>query len=200
MAYGETLLALEDPAAVDVLEEAVDRLDGAGADYWAARAELLLAVVEPNRSAALTTSIRARAGAGLHDRAWVALLDPATALATNPPNGDVHPSNRPLPSTRAIVLDLVSRGFTSRQAAAALLISPSTVDTHIRAAMKASGSRTRAQAAAAQREPRPSDADKAPTLGRDELATLELLAAGRTIAAGRRRVALLAPHGREATG
>jgi DNA-binding NarL/FixJ family response regulator len=182
LASGETLLALEDPVAVDVLDEAADRLDSAGAHYWAARAELLLAVVEPSRSAALTTNIRARAGAGRHDPAWVALLEPATALATNPPHGDATPSSRTLPSTRAIVLDLVARGFTSRQAAAALLISPNTVDTHIRAAMEASGSRTRAQAAAAQRAPRPSDADNAPTLGRDELATLELLAAGRTIA------------------
>ncbi len=182
LACGETLLAAADPAAVSVLEEAVDLLDGAGAHYWAARAELLLAVVEPSRSAALTTSIRARAGHGLDDPAWVALIDPATALATNPPHGDGSTSTRPPSSTRTIVLDLVSRGFTSRQAAAALLISPNTVDTHIRAAMKASGSRTRAQAAAAQREPRPPGTDAAMILRRDELATLELLAAGRTIA------------------
>ena len=89
------------------------------------------------------------------------------------PTAAEHQGDRPRPGLR---------GFTSRQAAAALLISPSTVDTHIRATMEASGSRTRAQAAAAQHEPRPSDTDEAPTLGRDELATLELLAAGRTIA------------------
>lgn len=182
LSYGETLLALEDPLSVSVLEEAVHRLDNAGANYWAARAELLLAVVEPNRTAELTTSIGARAGDGLHDPAWVALLDPATALATNRPSSITTRPTKPPPSTKLIVLDLVSHGFTSRQAAAALLISPSTVDTHIRAVMKASGSRTRAQAAADQREPRPSNADAAPTLGRDELATLELLAAGRTIA------------------
>ena len=85
LAYGETLLALEDPAAVGLLEDAVECLDAAGAHYWAACAELLLAVVESDRSVELTTSIRTRAGAGLDDPAWLAVLDPATALVTHPP-------------------------------------------------------------------------------------------------------------------
>ena len=180
VAYGETLLGLNDPCAIEVLDEGIAELNGAGANYWAARAELLLSVVEPSRSSALTASIRTRAGDAISDPAWAALLDPATALGAIP-RGGADSSNGTATNTRSIVLDLVARGFTSRQVAAALIVSPSTVDTHVRAAMHATGAHTRSQAAA-QQQPRHGDGTAPPSLRRDELATLELLAAGRTIA------------------
>ena len=134
-AYGETLLYLDDPTAVAALEESIAELDRAGANYWAARAEMLLGVVEPSRSAALTASIRTRAGIAIEDPAWAVLLDPAMALGLDQ-RVDTQASNGMATSTRSIILDLVARGFTSRQAAAALGVAPSTVDTHIRAAMR----------------------------------------------------------------
>jgi DNA-binding NarL/FixJ family response regulator len=128
----------------------------------------------------LTASIRTRAGGAIEDPAWGRLLDPAMALGLDQ-RVDTQASNGMATSTRSIILDLVARGFTSRQAAAALGVAPSTVDTQIRAAMRTTGSRTRSQAAA-QHQARDSNSGEAPSLRRDELATLELLAAGRTIA------------------
>lgn len=178
-AYGETLLYLDDPSAIAVLDEGISELDRAGGNYWAARAETLLAMFEPSRRSALTASIRMRAGDAIDDPAWSALLDPAVALAMTQRVG-THSSDGTATSTRSAVLDLVARGFTSRQAAAALGVAPSTVDTHVRAAMHTVGARTRAQAAA-QHQARINNDDEAPDLRRDEVATLELLAAGRTI-------------------
>ncbi len=179
-AYGETLWYLDDPTAIAVLEAGIAELDRAGGSYWAAGADMVLAVVEPSRSEASTAGIRRRAGDAIGDPAWAALLDPATARGTYQ-RADAHSSNGTATSTRSIILDLVARGFTSRQAAAALLIAPSTVDTHIRAAMRTTGARTRSQAAA-QHRARENNGGEVPHLRRDELAALELLAAGRTIA------------------
>ncbi len=179
-AYGETLVCLDDSAAIAVLEDGIAELDRAGGSYWAARAETLLAAVAPDRSAALTASIRTRAGNAIEDPAWAALLDPAVAPGTTR-RIEAPASNGTATSTRSAVLDLVARGFTSRQAAAALGVAPSTVDTHIRAAMRTTGSRTRSQAAAQQRSS-DNECGEALDLRRDELATLELLAGGRTIA------------------
>lgn len=178
VARGEALLALDEPGALAVLDEAVATLDGVGAKYWAARADLLTAVVEVGRSEVVTRRIRLRAGAAAADPAWVRLLDPAANLAGTAPSLVTRDST----TTGAIVLDLVARGFTSRQAAAALLVSPNTVETHVRAAMRLTGATTRAQAAVLLLDRCASAADDRPDLRGDECAILELLVAGRTIA------------------
>ena len=178
VARGEALLALDEPEALDVLDEAVATLDGVGAKYWAARADLLTAVVDASRVESVTSRIRIRAGVAADDPAWVRVLDPATTLAGGPQPVRARRST----TTRAIVLDLVARGFTSRQAAAALLVSPNTIETHVRAAMRVTGATTRAQAAALLVDRSPPEELGGPELAGDERAILELLVAGRTIA------------------
>ena len=177
VAQGEALLALDEPEALAVLDEAVATLDGVGAKYWAARADLLTAVVEVRRSEVVTQRIRFRAGRAAGDPAWVRLLDPAATLARTPPS----PLTRRSTTTGAIVLDLVGRGFTSRQAASALLVSPNTIETHVRAAMRLTGATTHAQAAALLLDRSGPTAVDGPELRGDERAILELLVAGRTI-------------------
>ncbi len=178
VALGEALLALDQPDALGVLDEAVATLDGVDAKYWAARADLLTAIVDGHRSDAVIRRIRRRAGREAGDPAWVRLLDPAATLRDAAPVAGPRPST----TTGAIVLDLVARGFTSRQAAAALLVSPNTIETHVRAAMRVTGARTRAQAAALLLERPPTAPSDGPDLRDDERAILELLVAGRTIA------------------
>lgn len=178
VAQGEALLALDQPDALDVLDRAVATLDGVDAKYWAARADLLTAVVDARRSEVVTRRMRLRAGVEATDPAWVRLLDPAATLRDTAPVARRRAST----TTGEIVLDLVARGFTSRQAAAALLVSPNTIETHVRAAMRVTGASTRAQAAALLLElPEAEPADGA-DLRDDERAILELLVAGRTIA------------------
>ncbi len=175
--HAETLMELGDAGAVPMLEASITELEAAGAHYWAARSELLLAPHDHPRREALRADARARAGADVDDEAWVRLFEPAPRERGLPewPDGGAA-TGAP---ARAVVAELVAQGFTSRQIAGALNVAPSTVETHVRAAMRDHGVRTRAELAAAVR--RPVRAGDVPTLAREQLATLELLAGGRTI-------------------
>src|SRR5690349_2281971 len=63
------------------------------------------------------------------------------------PHQDERESQRLTP-TQLVVLELVAGGLTSKGIAARLALSPATVETHVREAMKRLGARTRVQAAA----------------------------------------------------
>jgi DNA-binding NarL/FixJ family response regulator len=104
----------------------------AAADDAASARELLLAAeqecVELSALAMLRRIRRALRGLGIRRR-------------------DAIPSEAPLTSTQQLVLGLVARGLTSRDIARQLAVSATTVDTHVRSAMRELGTRTRLAAA-----------------------------------------------------
>jgi DNA-binding NarL/FixJ family response regulator len=85
----------------------------------------------------LITAIRAVAGGGVH-------VDPAVAAILAPRSGPAHVLT---PREREI-LQLLAHGMTGEQAAGALFLSPETVRTHIRNAMRKLDAKTRVHAVA----------------------------------------------------
>jgi DNA-binding NarL/FixJ family response regulator len=87
----------------------------------------------------LITAIRAVAGGGVHvdvDRTVAALLPPAS------------PPQRVLTAREREILQMLATGLTGEQAAKTLFLSPETVRTHIRNAMRKLDAKTRVHAVA----------------------------------------------------
>jgi DNA-binding CsgD family transcriptional regulator len=137
-AHAVTLLAAEqrDPA-LEALDESARRFHESGAEFFAASVESTLARLDPSRRDELLARAGRRAGRHADDPAWRRVLELPYPLLEAPPTV--------VPSARELVVALVARGFTSRQVADALLIRPSTVESHIRRSMELSGATSRAQ-------------------------------------------------------
>ncbi len=136
--HAVTLLAAEQrEPALEALDESARLFDAEGAEFFAASAESTLARLDPLRRDELLTRATARAGRYVDDPAWRKILDLPYPLLEAPPTV--------VPAARELVVALVARGFTSRQVADALLIRPSTVESHVRRSMEISGATSRAQ-------------------------------------------------------
>jgi DNA-binding NarL/FixJ family response regulator len=143
--HGVTLLAAEQrEPALAALDESARLFGQEGAEFFAASTESTLARLVPERRTELYERAAARAGEHIDDPAWRRILDLPYPLLEAPPTV--------VPSARELVVALVARGFTSRQVADALLIRPSTVESHVRRSMELSGATSRAQLVGA-REP-----------------------------------------------
>jgi DNA-binding NarL/FixJ family response regulator len=136
--HAVTLLAAEQPApALLALDESARLFAQECAEFFAASTESTLARLVPERRTELYERAAARAGEHIDDPAWRRILDLPYPLLEAPPTV--------APSSRELVVALVARGFTSRQVADALLIRPSTVESHVRRSMELAGATSRAQ-------------------------------------------------------
>jgi DNA-binding NarL/FixJ family response regulator len=136
--HAVTLLAAEQrEPALEALDESARLFAAEGAEFFAASAESTLAHLDPARRDELLARATDRAGRHADDPAWRKILELPYPLLEAPPTV--------VPSARELVVALVARGFTSRQVADALLIRPSTVESHVRRSMELSGATSRAQ-------------------------------------------------------
>jgi DNA-binding NarL/FixJ family response regulator len=136
--HAVTLLAAEQrEPALEALDESARLFAAEGAEFFAASAESTLAHLDPARRDELLARATDRAGRHADDPAWRKILELPYPLLEAPPTV--------VPSARELVVALVARGFTSRQIADALLIRPSTVESHVRRSMELSGATSRAQ-------------------------------------------------------
>ena len=155
--------------AIAALTEAIPIFEQVDAPWFAAITEIALAGVDPTRRRELHASARARAGGYADDPAWRRVL-----------NGDNAPELAPttrVPSARELVLALVARGFTTRQVADALIIRPSTVESHVRHSMHLTGAATRSQLVCMHRT---AVDDGAQPMTPEERELLDLVASGCT--------------------
>jgi DNA-binding NarL/FixJ family response regulator len=136
--HAVTLLAAEQrEPALEALDESARLFGDVGAEFFAASTESTLAHLDPNRRDELLARATTRAGRHADDPAWRKILELPYPLLEAPPTA--------VPSARELVVALVARGFTSRQVADALLIRPSTVESHVRRSMELLGATSRAQ-------------------------------------------------------
>ncbi len=169
-AQGMSLIAADaTDGAIAVLTEAIPIFEQVDAPWFAAITEIALSGVDPTCRRELHASARARAGCYADDPAWRRVL-----------NGDNAPELAPttrVPSARELVLALVARGFTTRQVADALIIQPSTVESHVRHSMHLTGAATRSQLVYMHRT---IVDDGAPPMTCEERELLDLVASGCT--------------------
>jgi DNA-binding NarL/FixJ family response regulator len=178
--HAVTLLAAEQRApALAALDESARLFDEVGAEFFAASTESTLAHLDPSRRDQLLARATERAGRHLDDPAWRKIVEVPYPLLEAPPTV--------VPSARELVVALVARGFTSRQVADALLIRPSTVESHVRRSMELSGATSRAQLVGARG---PEVEAQWLALPPDERELLELVAGGCTTKAISRRLHL----------
>ncbi|HEY3724772.1 MAG TPA: helix-turn-helix transcriptional regulator [Acidimicrobiia bacterium] len=155
--------------AVLVLARAIPIFEELGTEWFTAVTEMALARVDPSRYDELYRRSLARAGRFADDPAWRRVLDGKNAPELAPTSG--------VPSARELVIALVARGFTTRQVADALLIQPSTVESHVRRSMLLTGATTRAQLVGS----RGTCIDGgAPSMNAEERELLDFVAAGCT--------------------
>jgi DNA-binding NarL/FixJ family response regulator len=128
--------------ALAVLAEAIPIFEELGTEWFTAVTEMALARVDPSRYDELHRRSLARAGRFADDPAWRRVLD-----GKNAP--ELAPTSR-VPSARELVIALIARGFTTRQVADALLVRPSTVESHVRRSMLLAGATTRSQLVSAR--------------------------------------------------
>jgi len=155
--------------ALVVLAQAIPIFEELGTEWFTAVTEMALARIDPSRYDELHRRSLARAGRFADDPAWRRVLD-----GKNAP--ELAPTSR-VPSARELVIALVARGFTTRQVADALLIQPSTVESHVRQSMILAGAATRAQLVGARGT---CTHGGAPSMTAEERELLDLVASGCT--------------------
>lgn len=134
LAIGERLRRARRRAdARPLLAAASDAFAIAGARDWAARAASELSAAGPPGAAAASTAT---------DRSGAASPRPGARTETAP-----HPAADSLTSRERDVCELVAAGRTNREVAAALFLSPRTVEHHLRSAYRKLGVRSRTELA-----------------------------------------------------